>query len=350
MKIAIHNPMFSGASGVNGWVLDFLTLYKPVIFISHIRYVPRLLHFFYQFRLNPLDYRIIFSLKDLNATADILTCFNGRPYMEQNKPVKGFNGLKIYHVMDYTHFPTLSNEILKKAGVDFVFGYARHDKYCPLFQEKYPQYKDKVIPVPFGFAPRFRETSPLNGRKNKVVALGSVNSFVDSVHAIDAFEEVNQFFLARSEKFMHKFRRMLVENEAHLSDIMDSKLPHFPKVKDFNYDLVQIFNQYKMFVCCESLQYFPPAKTFEGPACGSVLVCSEHPCFSDYGFEDGINCIKHKEFDINNLRDKVSFYINNSDKLEQIQKRGTRFVRDHYSHKKVAEYVYSKISETVNKK
>lgn len=349
MKIAIHNPMFSGASGINGWVLEFIKLYKPAIYISHLHYVPRLLHFFLRFRLNLLDYKLIFSLKDLNASVDVLVCSNGLPYLERNKPIKNFNGLKIYHLMDYIYFPTISNKILQGAGVDFVFGYARHDKYSEFFQKKYPQYQNRIIPVPFGFASRFRENALFKERKNKAIALGSVRAVVDPIRA-NALEESNKFFLKREEKFIHKFRHMLVESEVQLSDIMDSKLPHFPKVKDFDYDIVQIFNQYKMFVSCESLLYFPSVKTFEGSACGSVLVCSEHPCFSDYGFEDGVNCIKHREFDINNFRDKVSFYLNNLDKLEEVQKRGTQFVRDNYSHQKVAQYVYSKISEIINKK
>ena len=63
MKIAIHNPMFSGTSGLNGWIPEFIKLYKPAIYISHIHYVPRLLHFFFRFRLDPFDYKFIFSLK-----------------------------------------------------------------------------------------------------------------------------------------------------------------------------------------------------------------------------------------------------------------------------------------------
>lgn len=342
--------MFGGAVGINGWILEFVKLYKPAIFISDIRYLPRLLYFFSKFHLNPLDYRFIFSLKDLNATVDVLAGFNGFIYMERNKPVKGFNGLKIYHLMDYTYFPKLSGEILANAGVDFVLGYASHDRYCQFFQKNYQRYQGKVIPVPFGFAPRFREITPFRERENKVMALGSVNSFIDPEHTISEFEELNQFFLRQDEKFMHKFRRLLVENEKQLSDIMDSKLPHFPRVKDFSYDMADTFNQYKMFVSCESLQYFPPAKTFEGPASGAVLVCSDHPCFSDYGFEDGMNCIKHKQFDINDFRDRVLFYLKNPDKLEKIKKIGTQFVRDNYSHKKVAEYVYSKILEISDKK
>lgn len=348
MTIAIQNPMFSGAAGVNGWIIHFLKTYKPVFYVSHLRYMPRLMHFFYRFGLNPFEYKIIFSIKQLNATADALICFNGLPYAESNRPVRKFTGLKIYHVMDFTFFPSLSNKILEENGVDFVFGYARHDVYSDFFQIQYPNYMGKVLPIPFGFASRFQEKIPFHERKNKVIALGSVNSFADSVHSIDALSEVNDFFLARGEKFMHKFRRMLGENEKNLGDIMDSKLPHFPQVKDFGYDIVQVFNQYKMFVSCESLLYFPAAKTFEGPASGAVMICSEHPCFDDLGFKDGINCVKHKEFDLQNFREKAEYYLKNQEKLEEIEKKGTQFVRDTYNYQKIAQHVYETINKTLH--
>ena len=348
MKLAVHNVMFSGASGVNGWIIDFLKLYKPVLYVSRPQYLPRLVHFFYRFRLNPLEYTIVFSAKQLSSVADVLVCFNGLPHLESNKPVKEFQGLKIYHVMDFTFFPSLSNKTLEEGGVDYVFGYARHDRYSDFFQKYYPGYGGKVISVPFGFAPRFKELIPFGQRKNKVIALGSVNSFVDPVHEVEGFQELNEFFLKRGEKFMHKFRRMLVEREASLVNIMDSKLPHFPQVKDFGYDIFQVLNEYRMFVNCESLLYFPSAKTFEGPAAGSVLMCSTHPCFSDLGFEDGVNCVKHKEFDMQDFREKAEYYRNNPEQLEEIQKNGTRFVRENYNYKKVAQSVYSAIQNIQN--
>src|SRR3989344_557314 len=123
MKLAVQNVMFSGASGVNGWILDFLKLYKPVLYVSRAQYLPRLLHFFYRFRLNPFDYRITFSTKQLASLADALLCFNGLPYLESNKPIKEFQGLKIYHVMDFTFSSSLSNKALEEGGVDYVFGY-----------------------------------------------------------------------------------------------------------------------------------------------------------------------------------------------------------------------------------
>lgn len=345
MNIAVHNPMFSGAGGLHGWILEFMKAYRPAIYVSNVRYIPRLVHFFLRYHLNPLHYRFLFSLQSLNVKADVLVCFNGHPYLSQNKPPKGFKGLKIYHLMDYTYFPSEAHLSLKQGGVDFVFGYSRHDKYCEFFQATYPSFKDRVIPVPFGFAPRFQEIVPFDKRKNKIIATGSVNSFSDSVHDIPAFKEVNEFFLSKGESFMHKFRRQLVENEERLQDIMDSRLPHFPQVKDFSYDIVQVLNQYKMSVSCESLQYFPPAKTFEAPASGTVLVCSDHPCFGDYGFQDGINCIMHKQFDIEDFRNKVSYYLENPDRLKRLQIEGTHFVRENFSQKKIAERMYDEIKK-----
>lgn len=343
--------MYSGAisrMGIHGWVLDFITRVKPILYITHARHLPRLLHFLYKAKLNPLEYHIVFSLKKLKSEADILVCFNGMPYLEHNRPPKDFDGMKMFRILDYVYFPRESYHILREAGVDFLFGYARHDEYCDLFREYYPYYLGRVIPVPFGYAERFIPRKPFEERKNKVIALGSVNSFIDPIHTIDDFKELNTFFLKRGERFMHKFRRMLVENENGLSNIMDNKLPHYPKVKDFGYDIVEIFNEYKMFVSCESLLYFPAAKTFEGPAAGSVMACSDHPCFTDYGFRDGVNCITHKQFDINDFREKVSYYLNNLAELKRIQEEGTRFVRERYSHPKVAEFVYDQICEKYN--
>ena len=92
---------------------------------------------------------------------------------------------------------------------------------------------------------------------------------------------------------------------------IDSMLPEFPQIKDFRYDLVEKFNDYRMFTSCESIFNFPPAKYFEGPASGSVLVCAEHDCNKEFGFKDGDNCIMYEPYNIDNFKEKISFYIKN---------------------------------------
>ena len=133
---------------------------------------------------------------------------------------------------------------------------------------------------------------------------------------------------------------MLVLNKKELADVMDSMLPEFPKPADYKYDMVSKINEYQMFVSCESIFYFPPAKTWEAPAAGCVLVCSDHPCFTDFGFIDGVNCIKHNEFDIQDFKNKVTYFLNNQEKLKEIQVAGTSFVRDNYSHEAIADRLF----------
>lgn len=349
MNIAIQNPMFSGMSGLHGWVGEFIRIYRPIIYISDIRYLPRYLYFLYRYRLNPLQYKITFFENFLNISVDVLVCFNGHPYRKENKPVKSFIGLKIYHLMDYTFFPEESNKALEQGGVQYVFGYAKHNLYCKFFQKLYPNYVDKLIPVPFGFADRFKNNILFSKRKNKIVALGAINSFLGVTNDILALKTVNKFFLCSGEKFMHKFRRILLKYENDLEYIMESKLPRYPKTVNFDYDLSEVFNKYKMFVSCESLQFFPPAKTFEGVAAGSVLVCSDHPCYSDLGFKDGVNCIKYKEYDIKDFEKKVHSFLLKEKKLHLIQRNAVKFVRQNYNHSAIAKKLYVKISETYAK-
>lgn len=144
---------------------------------------------------------------------------------------------------------------------------------------------------------------------------------------------------------MHKFRRMLQENEKPLAPLMDSRLPHFPQEADFKYDLVAECNAYQLFTCCESVFYFPAAKTFEGPAAGSVLVCSDHPCFTELGFIDGVNCIKHKEFDVADFTEKIGAALADQVKLAAIQKAGTALVRERYSHPAIARSLQKSVEQ-----
>lgn len=353
MRIALQNPMFADLKGVNGWMLEFIRIYNPIIYISSTKHLGWALYRWYKHKLNPFSYmkwsRVTFSKKKLNQAADVLVCFNGKPYLEPNSPVKEFEGMKVYHLMDYSYFPSESYNVLVDGDVDFVLGYNRHDKHSDFFKEKFPKYIDKVIPAPFGFTSRFEDKTPFAERLNKCIALGSVNSYVDPLHDRADFKEINQYFLDRGEKFMHKFRRMLVEREGDLKEIMDSKLPHYPETKDFGYNIVDVFNRYRMFVSCESLEYFPAAKAFEGPASGCVMVCSTHPSFTELGFEDGVNCIKHEEFDVEDFRRKVTYYIDHPDKLKKIQEAGKKFVRENYSYETVARHVFNSIKEKYGK-
>jgi hypothetical protein len=294
--------------------------------------------------------KFIFSGSVLNRECDVLLNFNGTPPNDFTPAVKKFSGLKVFHLMDYFWREPGSQKYknLKEFGVDWLMSYSQSDRYCPYFQKYFPDYVGKVIAVPFGFAPRFTSTTDFSQRKKKCVAVGSVNPLRPADAPPKNYLETADFY--QDEEWLHKFRRMIVENLPNLSAEIDSMLPVFPKYKDNKYDIVAKFNEYQMFVSDETIFYFPTAKTFEGPACGTVMVCSDHPCFSDYGFVGGTNCITHRQFDIQDLKKQIAYYQNHQEELLRIQKNSTAFVRENYSQTAIATRVNTAVKKVFEKR
>lgn len=290
--------------------------------------------------------KFIFNISKLNKKCNVLLNFNshlGRTQFDQS--LKRFNGLKIYHVNDYFWNQPGSdlNKMLESIGVDYLMGYASHDKHCKYFQKTFKNYIGKVIPVPFGFQERFISSVPFHERKNKAVAVGSVNPLRPLEYPVFNFRESADFF--PDESWFHKFRREIVLQKENIKPYINSMLPEFPQIKDFRYDLVKKFNEYRMFVSDESIFNFPPAKYFEGPASGSVLFCSDHDCNKEFGFKDSVNCVMYKQGDIINLTKKISYYMQHENELLNIQQEGMKFVTSRFSHKQIASGLVSAIKK-----
>jgi hypothetical protein len=357
MNIAIHNIHLTpnlGHIGIHDYVLDLVRdgwvkhLYFDMEQFSSMRSAISFARFFKNKRFLDLPWdsvEFVFSARTLAAQCDVLLNFNTHLGVSQfTKGVRAFNGAKIYHVNDYfwNNPGSTVNKWLEDYGVDYVMGYASHDRYCAYFQKTFPNYVGKVIPVPFGFGDRFQPMVPFEDRQNKCVAVGAVNHLRPLNYPIHNYQEYADFF--PDESWLHKSRRLIALNKERLAPCLDSKLPEFPQMKDFSYDLVATLNQYRMFVSCETIFFFPPAKYYEGPACGCVLVCSDHECNKDVGFVGGENCITYRLYDIDDLEDKVRYYQANQQELSAVQRRGTEFVRTHYSHRQIAKDLVKKIA------
>ena len=269
---------------------------------------------------------------------DIIVCFNGRPDIEKNCPPKEFKGIKIIHTMDHVFQADKTLQVLKENEVDYLMCYNSHDIYDRFFRSAYKEYIGKVIPVPFGYNDlRFRSEMGFRSRINKVVALGSVNPVADPLCIADV-KAYAEFY--KDEKFTHKWRRLLAVNTETLSDEMDSLLPIFPETKDFGYDIVQTYNSYRMFTSGESIMHYPSVKTFEGMACGSALICSDHQCYRDLGLIDGYNCIMHEQHNIFDFKKQVNYYQYHMDDLERIANMGKKLVEDKYNPKAIAQKLF----------
>ena len=339
MKVAVQNPYFlleDPSRNFNGYNYEFVRQFKPVIYLTQPQIVFHLQKGMRANGLNPQEFAYAYSVEDLNRLGvDVLLCFNGRQDLPDNAPPREFNGLKIYHVMDYVFHATQANQALVEGGADYVMGYANHGAYCPFFQRFYPSFADRVVSVPFGFGPRFEVNRPLEDRIRKVIALGAVNP-VDDPMVKDRQQLIDYITFYQDVPWTHQWRRMLVEHEAELVDVMHSQLPVFPETKNSKYNAVNMMALYAMFANDEGLMAFPPARTYEGTAAGSVLVCSDHPSYAELGFADGVNCIMHEKHNLADFRDKVRHYQEHPQELARLAANSTMHVRNHYSHAQVA--------------
>ena len=351
MRIAIRHPFFIAndqTTNFNGYDFEFVRLFKPVIYITGWRrQLTRGLKFRKAMRASGLEaeqYEFAFTESELNRKADAVVCFNGFPYLPHNEPPAKFNGLKIWHVMDYVWRAAESNRILENGGVNYVMGYADHGKYCPFFQKFYPGYVGKTISVPFGYGKRFENKTAFAERCRKALAVGSVRPVNDpSAPEPDTLRDYIEFY--KGVEWTHQWRRTLALEAENLRDVMDSQLPLFPETENPKYNAVEVLNQYAMFANDEGLMAFPPARTYEGTAAGAVLVGAAHGSYADLGFVDGVNCILHRKHDLDDFRAKVSHYIQNPDKLEALQKASVQMARSEYSHEQVARNTYAAIEK-----
>jgi glycosyltransferase involved in cell wall biosynthesis len=332
----------------NGVRQEFIRIFKPVLYFPGLKYQ---LSSLFEFRLwikkskliNPDEYDFAFNVVELNKKADVLIYFNQYPLnLSKLKPPRRFSGLKIWHIFEYVFYASEVNKLLEENGADYLLGYADHGKYCQFFQKYYPKYINKVIQLPFGASKRFMLNASLHNRRKKVIALGSVNLVNEPNHDRNALKDYSSFY--RNKKWTHEWRRMLLESQSELSDIMTSMLPIFPEMKNPNYDAVKLLSTYAMFANDEGLLCFPPARTYEGPACGSAMIASDFQGYSDLGFRDGINCILHQKNSVNDFRDKVLHYLENESKLAMIAKAGRELVYSNYTHEAVAKKLATQLA------
>lgn len=345
MRIAIQNPdlLFRNQfRNFNGFDFTFLLNHVSIIYVTSWK---RFLYYVYKLiknKINPLRYQYIFNAYKLNQNADILISFNEPFYFKNYQPPKEFNGLKIWHVMDYVYRASESVGILKKTNVDYLIGYTKQDVYGDFYKYYFVDYIGKTIPLPFGYGKRFICKNSFEKRANKVIALGSVNPVNDPLVKSGDLDEYVNFH--QDIFWTHTFRQIIRENIDKLQDIVDSKLPILPSTKNPSYDPVEELNKYTMFINDEGIMNFPPARTYEGIACGCVMVASKNPIYEDLGFIDGVNYIGFEKNSLEDFRKKVEYYIAHPDKLQVIQKNSLELAKN-YTHEKVAAKLYEDIEK-----
>lgn len=278
---------------------------------------------------------VVTTQQELQRRADVLVCFEGRPYLPELSPPPGFTGLKAFHVMDFVFYASQAAEALRRGGTDLLLGYARHDVHSPFFADVYRGFEGRVRAVPFGFGSRFSARTPFSERRRLAIGLGAVNPVDDPLCPPGELDDYTSYH--RGTRWTHAWRRRLAEEAPGLGDVLDSRFPVWPQTKDPDSDAPGLLDAHQLFVNDVGLMAFPPVRTYEGTASGAVLVAPAHPVYEELGFVHGVNALFHSDQDVDDFRRTVREAVADQPSLLGLATAGTSLVRRRFNHDAVSE-------------
>ena len=181
---------------------------------------------------------------------------------------------------------------------------------------------------------------------------------------------VSDFVEHYGNNIYQPLRKMIYDNEQFLKGQVDSFISNFQEVprkmikandllavklwkkcynfffngkqkKYFSFDMVEKYNEYKMFICPEDAIGQYGIGVIEGMACGCAMIGWNYGVYEDIGLKNGVSYISY-DGTVTDLKKKIEYYQRpeNEDELRAIASTGCRFVRDNFSQEEAAKEFY----------
>ena len=318
--------------------------------------------FLYPFRLigskiilrkDAVDLRKIKTLKHISdIKEDDIILF----YSAYKNGLTELTGTKAFKAVVMLHASCNSDiaQLLRNMDFQCFVNEADFSKVCTMFQKLYYGINQPFIILPFVFSERFQKKIPLNERMNKAVAVGTItyrtdeeflNEYKDGClqplrkMIYDAADQSEQYYdCVSGERAEGVERKVLVKTDVLLVKVWKYvwNLKHIGQQKNyFSFDMVDKFNQYKMFICGEEVIGVPGIGFAEGMACGCAYIgCTKYD-YASYGMIEGEHYIGY-DGSLEDLNKKISYYQQHEDELEKIAENGYIFAHEHFSGDTVA--------------
>ena len=98
-----------------------------------------------------------------------------------------------------------------------------------------------------------------------------------------------------------------------------------------HYDYVKCINQSKICIISTNIFSSPNMKFTEFTSCGTFVLADRPQDFNELGFVDSKHLVLYKS--LNDLRDKIEYYLKNNKEREEIALNGMNFVRNNHNNK-----------------
>lgn len=298
--------------------------------------------------------------------ADDIVIYYATFYPEQFKTSADTCGIKI---VDHIHFvgDKKTADLVMNSNMQYYLSDVDLLKYSKLYQKNYMNSKAQFIMLPFTYQERFCIKKPFKERKAKAVAMGTL-TMRNTPDYIDAFgtpflQPHRKMIMDNASKYPNEIDSFISEYlENKLLDINESDIAPFRIYKRiynyfstgrqksyFSFNMVDKYNEYKMFICPEDVNGSYGIGVIEGMACGCAMIGLNYGAFEDLGMQAGIHYISY-DGTIEDLIEKIRFFQRpeNQDELEMIARSGCEYVRSNFSEEAVAKKFITTISQLSN--
>ena len=317
-------------------------------------------------KVDPFRVRVHFDVSELDPKKDILFDFSRSivDIDDQNKlSLNRYAGMVLVHFTHYFKDVKRLAEYLRTIPNYVVM--AENDLTTNGFFRKYFGFIHKVYHLPFAYGRRFAIRKEFENRINKCLALGSITrvkdqEFLGYFGDSEGLHPMRKKIYANPEAFSEEIDclirgfddtskvREVGPGDSILVRLMKKYLPFFllekfyptPQITYFKFDIVEKFNDYKMFLCSEESVGLPSINVFEGMATENAYVGIDDPMYTSLGMIPGVHYIGYKENDLQDLLQKVRYYQQDTEKLRKIAKAGNDLVRERFSREKVAQTLW----------
>ena len=288
--------------------------------------------------------KTLYSLKKIQPD-DIVLIYWFKNELQDMEKVNAFKAVCCLHASCGSEFA----ERIKKIQVQCFYNEADLRKNGQMFRRYYEGLEQPFVVIPFVAEKRFQSKKPFVERMNKALAVGTITYRPDAEFVAvyggsclqpirkmirDAAGQMDSYYDCVSSDYGEGHK----EKEICKNDNLIVKMykvfwnkNHIGQQKSyFSFDMVEKFNQYKMFICGEEILGVPGIGFVEGMACGCAYIGCRDYDYAVYGMEEGVHYIGYNGT-LDDLKEKIAYYQQHEDELERIAKAGYEFARENFT-------------------
>jgi glycosyltransferase involved in cell wall biosynthesis len=374
---------------------------RASLFRGPLKFIDNPVYDFYAWvilnRLRFSKFEIVTEVKKLKQTDVLFSYLYGSfTYVDLNEfraPANFFNQLKnseafkVVHLTHYGYNTEFGSRNTQLAGIDLFVAESNLYTNSNFFRKHFSWYDKSVLVLPYVPQARFNSKKEFSQRLNKALSTGTLTHKMTDKNYINFFGhnilQPLRFEISSNIKDLEPFIDSLItkikdDNMAVnplKTGIIDLVINYIKRSFKFllgdpyrlisllyyyffssslysfknenNYyklDIVENYNNYKMFVVPEETIGLPGIGFVEGMACGCAYIGIAHPMYQDIGMIDGVHYIGY-DGTLDGLIAKISYYQENENELEVIARKGNDFVKEKFNGDLVGKTLIEKLFE-----